>query len=264
MIRPALFLLTAACAAGHPEIEGALGRLNAEIAARPRDAALFVQRGLLYARHQDALAAEANFLRAAELNPAQPGLARAQGELALAGGDAEAALRHLDQAVAADPADADARVLRARARRARGDRPAAAADLDHALQLLAHPDPALLLERAALATDPAAELAVLQPGIDALGPVPSLELRALALERQLGRTAAALARLERLAAAAERPELWLRQRGDILREAGRPAEAAAAYGSALAALARLPDWLQASPASRALAEELRSLTAPSS
>jgi predicted RNA polymerase sigma factor len=85
-----------------------------------------------------------------------------------------------------------------------------------------------------------------------LGPVPALERRALELEQSLGNTDAALARLEALASSSERPESWLKLRGDLLAKAGRSAEARDAYAAALAALERLPAWVRESPDAQGL------------
>ena len=95
-----------------------------------------------------------------------------------------------------------------------------------------------------------------------IGPVPALELRALALEEQSGRVDAALNRLDRLTLAAERRETWLRRRGDLLRRAGREDAARAAYSAALHAIASLPTWLRESPELENLAKELATLSVP--
>src|SRR5688572_17575619 len=107
--------LGAATAQAHPEIEAAVERLNTRIAAAPRDPELYLERGELYAQHQDWISAEANFLRAAELAPSLPRLDAARGALALATGAALEARGHLDRALAVDSRDAEALILRSRA-----------------------------------------------------------------------------------------------------------------------------------------------------
>ena len=254
--------LVIACAAtlsAHPEIEAALLRLNARIAATPQDPSLYLERGELYSRHDDWVAAEANYLIAVEFAPHLPGLARARGALALAAREPAEARLHLNAALALEPADAASLVLRARAHAALDDRAAAVADYDAALALLAAPAPDLFLERAALLEAPAA-IESLEHAIAQIGPAIALQLRTLALEQSLGRIDAAAARLERIAAQSERQETWHKQRGDLLRQAGRHREARAAYSAALAALAAQPVWLRESPESRQLASELARLT----
>ena len=257
----ALALFGAPAARAHPEIDEALARLAEKLAAAPGDAALYRERGELYALHDDWTAAEANYLRAAELAPRLPRLDLDRGALALATGRLSESSALLDRALAAVPGDAEALILRGRTLGRLGRRPAAVADLTAALRLLASPPPELFLERAALYDSPVAALASLDEGIARLGPVIVLQLRAVELETSLGLTDAAVARLDRLARASERPELWLKRRGDLLAAAHRPAEAQAADAAARAALATLPDWLAQSPENVRLSAELNRLAA---
>lgn len=254
-----LFRTTALVA--HPEIDDALSRLTALIAATPTPAALYLERGELYAKHADWLAAEANYLRAAELAPRLPGLDLARGALALATAQPAVARTFLDRALNLTPDEPEALILRARALAQLAHSAAALADYDAALRVLSSPAPELFLERAAVCATSADALRVLDEGLARLGPVPGLALRALDLEVSLGRTAAALARLDALAAASQRREPWLKRRGDLLTAVGRPVEAHAAYRAALAAIASLPAWLQNSPDTARLSAELTRLTA---
>lgn len=253
----ATWLLLAGSAWCHPEIEAALQHLNPLIAAAPDDARLLLRRGELYARHEDWIAAEANLLRAAELDPGCPGLARTRGALALSRRHYREALDHLSAAVAAQPGDAEALILRARVHRALGHPAAARADLGRALALVAEPRPELYLEFAALQPSAPAAIATLDAAIARIGPALTLHLRALELEEGAGLIAAALARLETLATLSERRELWLKRRGDLLAHAGRFAESRAAYAAALAAIRALPDWLRQSEDTAQLAAELQ-------
>ena len=248
----------------HPEVEAALARLNPLIASRPADAALYLERGQLYLRHEIWLEAEANFLRAAELQPHLTGLERARGELALATRQTSAARDHFQRELEANPADAETRILRARTLATLGDRASAIADYDTALATLTHPTPELVLERSALGPTPADSLAVLDRFLAQLGPAMALELRALALEETLGRYDAALQRVDRLLGSAERREGWLKRRGDILRRAQRLDDALSAYRLAWAELNRLPTWLRESPDAIRLATQLQELLNPSS
>ncbi len=265
MLRVLLLPLAATLAASHleahPEIEAALDRVNAEIAARPADAALYLLRGELYARHEIWDLAEANYLFAAEIAPQHPRLPRLLGTLALATHRAAEAAGHFDAALALAPGDPELLVLRARARAARGERAAAAADLAGALARIAEPPPGLFLERAALLDAPEA-VRCLDEGVARLGPAVSLHLRALALEESLGRWTDALRRIDQLAAQGDRRESWLKRRGDVLARAGRAVDARAAYAAALQAIDMLPDWLRTSPDTVRLHLELLRLVTP--
>lgn len=251
---------SAAALCAHPEIEDALNRLNAQISATPDNAGLYLDRGELYARHEEWLMAEANYLRAAELAPEHRRLPRALGALALATGRVTEARSHLDTAVGRDPADADARLLRARAHIALKARAAALADYNAALALVENPAPELFLERAAVCASPLEAIRGLDEGIARLGPVVTLQLRAAELDESLGRIDSALTRLERLADQSERKESWLKRAGDLLARAGRLREARESYARARSAITALPEWLRQSPDTLRLLAELERLS----
>jgi tetratricopeptide (TPR) repeat protein len=254
-----LILASGAALRAHPEIEEALNRLNAQIAANPNEADLYVQRGELYARHEEWIVAEANYLRAAELAPRHDRLPLLRGALELATGRPADARAHLTAALEQNPANPEALVLRARALVALQDRVSAIADFNAALASIASPPPELYLECAKLLPPPEA-LRSLDEGLARLGPAVTLHLAALVLEESLGRIDAAVARIDRIAADSERKESWFKRRGDLLLRAGRPAEARASYVSALVAIQSLPDWLRASPDAQQLTAELKRLT----
>lgn len=256
VLRGLLLLLLPPGLAAHPEIETALSRLNPLITARPDDATLYLERGQLYLRHEAWLEAEANFLRAHELQPNLRGLERARGELALSTGQLDAARAHFGRELELQPEDAETLVLRARTEVMAGNPSAAIKDYDAALSKLASPSPELVLARTALGPTPVAALEVIERALARLGPTMVLELRALSLEEALGHHDAALRRVDRLTATAERREGWLKRRGDILNRAQRTAEARAAYEQALRELTRLPDWLRQSPDAIRLAAQI--------
>jgi tetratricopeptide (TPR) repeat protein len=253
-----LGLISALPVLAHLEIEAALEELNARIAATPSNPELYLERGELYAKHQEWLFAEANFLRAAELAPSLPRLDCARGSLALAMGAYPEARLHLDRALKLNSRDAEALILRSRARAAVDDRTGALTDLETALKCLPNPRPELFLERAALLA-PAEAIRSLDAAIARLGPVHTLELRALELEETAGLIDAALVRLITIAAHTERKEMWHKRRGDLLARAGRMKEARNAYADALAAIAALPGWLRESPDTTQLIAELTRL-----
>lgn len=224
----AALVLGVAPAWAHPEIEAALTRLNSAIAATPGNAELYLPRGDLYVKHEAWIAAEANYLRAGELTPLLPGLARSRGALGLATRDFTAALAHLHQALELNPGDLDALILRVGARVALNDRAGGLADLDVALKKIARPGPELFLTRAALHDSPDEAIASLAAAIARIGPEPTLQLRALELEETHGRVDDALRRLDTLAREGERRESWLKRSGDLLTRIGRLDQARAA------------------------------------
>ena len=257
-----LAFVAAASLSAHPDIDEALARLNDLIAASPDKAAYYFERGQLYARHDDTVSADANYLRAAELAPQLPGLAKALGALALVTGELAEARKFLDAALKEDSRDAEALVLRGRTMAGLKLRAAALADFNAALALLDQPPPDIYLARAALMSDPTEAIRSLDEGLERIGAVPSLLLRALALEESSGRIDAAARRINQIIALTERGEGWLKRRGDLFNRAGRAAEAKSSYSAALAAVAALPAWLRDSPEKVALAGELKKLISP--
>lgn len=259
-----LFVATTVTGRAHPELAVALDRVNGLIAAAPGEAVLYVERGELYAQAGETISADANFHVAAALSPYLPRLARAQAALALATHRPHEAVALLEQTLAADPRDAEALILRARARNALQARTAAAADFAAAIELLEQPAPEIFLEHASCAETPVAAIRALEVGLERLGAVPSLIERALEIEVSAGLIDAAVARIDRLVAQAERREFWLKRRGDLLARAGRKTAAEESYAAARAALAALPAWLQHSPAALRFRAELPAPASPDS
>ncbi len=265
-----IVLFLAACfalltpARAHPGTDIAITDLSALIATAPASADLHLRRALCYVEHARWSEADADLALAAKLEPAHPDLPLAHAEFHLARHDYPTAIRTLDPVLQAQPRNPAARILRARAFALNNNSRAALADFRAALAALPEPKPELWLEANALIADPAAALADLDAGIARIGPAPALVERALTIELSLHRADAPLARLAQLAATAERPELFLKRRGDLLASLGRTAEAHAAYTAALASLGRLPDWLRTSEPTRLLTAQLTALVTRSS
>lgn len=263
----ALALVLAAAAlrlTAHPETAAARAELDRLIVEFPTEPELYLRRAELRLEHAEWPEAEADLRRAAALAPKSPRVALGLGQVCLGRGEFAAARGHFDATLALTPRDAEALILRARTRARLSDPAGAHADYSAALAQLETPSPDLFLARAALPLAPDVALRGIDEGLARLGPALPLIERALALELQLGRFDAALARLDTLLIGAERKEAWLKRRGDILAAAGRPAEARTAYAAALAAITALPAWLRDSSETAHLATELTRLTATSS
>jgi predicted Zn-dependent protease len=263
-----LVLLLPGAAAAHPEIAIQVENVNARLAVEPRNPELFLERGELYRIHQEWAAAEADYMKAREL---APGLARVDlmlGNLKLDAGRPAEARGLLDRFLAREPDHVMGRIARGRALAQLGEPLAAARDFTHALEHLSADDaqPEYYLERARalVAAGPAhteAAVAGLDEGLARLGQPVSLQLYAIDLELARGRTDAALERLERIAAAAPRPESWQLKRAEILERAGRLDEARLALRATLDALATLPEARRESSAARKLREQAQSALA---
>jgi len=225
-------------ARGHESDPIVLRELTRQLSASRPPSALLLRRAELRRIDHDWDGAAEDLDRAEALDPEARGLELCRGALALDRGDAAAAERSLTRELERDPRNGEASWLRARARLALGRRSDAARDMDAALARLHRVTPEHWLARAALAESlesegPAAALALIERGLDALGPAFALESRAVGIEAGLGRTDDALARLDRMAAASARRASLLAWRGDLLAAAGRRMEACVSWSNAL-------------------------------
>ena len=100
-------------------------------------------------------------------------------------------------------------------------------------------------------------IASLEQGLERLGPVVNLLLRAAELEEQLGRTDAAVARIEELAELSTRKETWLKKQGDILLRAERFDDAQARYAQALLAWQQLSEKRRQTTSMKKLLSEIQ-------
>lgn len=258
-----LALALAGPSGAHGTFHGRLARLDQQLERAPKDVDLWLARAALHREHRDFDAALSDLERAAALDPARAELDYHRARVTLAAGQPAAAEAALTRFLERRPGHAAGCALRARARTDLGRPLAAAADWTCAIE--AHPaaPPDYYVARAsALAAAGDAHLVAALEGLEAglarFGevPVPTLALQAAEIEVRLGRTAAALARIDRLASRAERKESWYARRGRILERAGRRGEAQAAFEQARAALGTLPEHRRATPAMRELDAEV--------
>jgi predicted Zn-dependent protease len=249
----------------HPELERQIADATARIEAHPADPELRLKRGELHRLHRDWPAAEADYAAARRLDPNLAAVDLVLGTMLLEAGRAAEARVTLDRFLARVPRHATGLATRARAWVELGRPLAAAEDYTRALRSLgpderALPDYYLERARALAAAGPRhldQAIAGLDEGLAALGQPVTLQLLAIDLEVQRKRPDAALARLERVAAAASRQEAWLVRRGEILEQAGRAEEARTAYRSALEAIERLPPGRRTTRAVERLEAEAR-------
>lgn len=250
--------LAGAPALAHEGTAWEIRHLDALLAADPGSAALHLARGEAHRARGEWRSARRDFEAAHRLDPALAAVDLALGRMYLDAGRPARAEAALDRFLARDPTHSTALALRAAARAARGRPLEAAADLTAAIAAArSAADPEWYLARAAsLAAAGAAHREEAIRGLDegraSLGPLLLLDLAALDLEVGGDELAAALARVDRIAASASRQEVWLARRGDLLERMDRADEARLAYAAALAAIAVLP-------ASRREVESVRAL-----
>lgn len=251
------FALVTPNASAHEGLHEQIAALTRELAAHPDDPSLLRRRGELHRLHRAWHEALADLNRAARLAPALDGLALSRGHLYVDMGLPASARAVLDASLARHPDDDACLALRADVRAALGDAEGAIRDYTAAIAFADPPLPDYFIERARVQASLGGEHVAgavrgLDEGIARLGTVPSLEMLGVDLERSRGAFDAALERIGRIAAASPRKERWLAWRGDVLLQAGRNADAAAAYRAARDAIARLKPKLRRAPAVREL------------
>ena len=210
-------------------------------------AQLYLDRGELYREDRNWEAAEADYTRAAELEPRLAAVDFCRANLLADRGQLGAARELFDKVILRSPSDGKALIARARILVRMEQRKLALADFEHGLELMAEPGPECFLEWAqALSAEGQVSEALrsLDRGIAKFGPINALQVYAMDLELGRKNTDAALARLETIIEQAPRKELWLARRGDIQLSAGRSVEARQSYNAAVAAIKLLPRRLQ--------------------
>ncbi len=250
----------------HADLEEQIARMTRRIERNPDNATLYLRRAELHRYHRDRAAAMSDYSRARALDSTLALVDLGVGKLELEVGEPGQALVALERFLIARPGDSAGLVFRGRARAVLGDPLAAATDFDQAIARSVEqglrPSPEIYIERARLLQGAGAEhFSRAVDGLDAgaalLGRPITLEIEAIALERLLGRTDGALARVDRIAASSSRAEPWLVMRGEILEEAGRLGESARAYAAALKSLEGRPAHRRNVPALRNLEQEAK-------
>ena len=237
--------LLASFANAHEGLHEQIAAVTAKIKRDPKNASLYLQRGELHRLHRDWSRAAADYDRAAHLRPDLKVVDLARGKMFFDSGRLRRAKFALDRFLTQQPDHYEGLITRARVLAKIGVRDEAISDFSHALaQSSANPEPELYLERAQVTAEDANRvdeaLSGLEEGIKRLGPLVTLQLSAVELELRRHNYDAALVRLDTVTSQSERKEAWLVRRGEILKLAGREADARAAFNSALVAIESLP------------------------
>lgn len=241
-------LLATAPLRAHGPLHEEILRLTAELEQHPDDPVRLARRGELLQLHGLPDQALVDFERLARLHPSDVTNDFRLGAVHLEMGSADEAVRCLERFDARQPGSIAGHLLLARALVRSGNPQAGVAHFERAIELSAEPAPDWFLEkwRALQASNASVEeqLTCLDAGMARLGPLPVLQLAAVDLEVRRGSIDGALARLDALAARAERKERWMVRRGEILLSAGRTHEARTEFLTARKALDALPDKLR--------------------
>ena len=245
----------------HGELHERIEEASRRIAADPLDAELYLHRADLHRLHRDWRRALADLDAVRKLAPDRPDHHLVHARLLRDRGEPREALAVLELLLEQAPGHWKGLLLRAEILLGQGDPAGAAADYEQAISLQARPAPDhyLARSRALEAVGPERSddaLQGLDEGMERLGPVVSLALEAVKLERLLGRRAAALERVRRISDASPRQERWLALEGEIHEEAGDGAAALQAYRASLEAIASLPARHQRVERTRALRDQV--------
>jgi tetratricopeptide (TPR) repeat protein len=218
----------------HDGLDARLVRADERVADAPDDPRPLLARASLHRIHEDPESARADLLRADALRAGEalPGLLAEQLWVAQAFGLEDVADELLTARLAEQPADGEAWILAGELLEARGAWAEAADAYARAFTRGGPCTPDLVAAAAACAgiagrRDQA--LALLDQGLERLGPVPALVLSAVRLERERDRPDAALVRLSPLRASSPGQEEWLALEGDLLWQDERPVEARAVW-----------------------------------
>jgi Flp pilus assembly protein TadD len=256
----AWFLLSTGSLPGHGSYHERIDYLTGEIQKNPSDPLLRFELANLLGQHGDFQLALETLDRVDALAPGKFLTDSLRGEVWLGAGEFAKAKEVLDRQLLSHPENARALLLRARAEQKLGQEQASLSDYREALTRTPLPEPDLFQEVANALAEHGQEkeaAAVLAAGIEKLGKIPSLILRAIDLEIKTGNFDAALKRIEDARRSAPRPEPWMARRAAVLAQAGRIEDARAAWKELEKHLASLPEQERNSHAMINLAEEIR-------
>ncbi len=234
---------------GHGEVPPRIRNATREIQKDPSNAKLYRHRGSLYRRYQKWDDALSDYQQVARLQPDLPGTILPRAEILTQLKRYEEAENVLAPYLQAHPDNLQALRLHARLLSVRGRFNEMDAVYTRILADLRHPTADFYIEWIDTLMDTGPEqfpraLKHLDTALARLGPVPSLQLKALRIEEARANYDAALGWLDKLLASSTHPETWLVRKGQLLKQAGRSDDATTAYREALDAWEQRPAWAQ--------------------
>jgi predicted Zn-dependent protease len=238
----------------HGDLHGQIAELTAQIKSAPAGsiklAVLHLHRGELHRLHGELEEAESDFEVVVRFDPERKqeklrDLDLARGRLYLDWGKPKQAKEALDRYVAKHGDDPAGLITLAQTLVKLGWGIEAVVHLDRAIAKHPQPEPDHFIGRAEMLEKLGAKhvdraVRGLDEGIRRLGPVVTLEAKAIDLELKLKRWSSALRRVDLLHDRQSRKDIWLARKAEILDLAGQPQQAAEARRKALAAHDKLP------------------------
>jgi tetratricopeptide (TPR) repeat protein len=267
VIASLVFAILPLAAHAHGDIHERIDAATLAIKADPTNAQLYVVRGDLHCEHQEYAEANADYDSAAKLDPNLAVVDFCRAKLLALAGEYSSARKTFDAYLARVPNDGRALAERGRLLARLNVRKDAVADFNRALTLLQDPPPEIFLERANVQlADGQTEAALrgLDEGIKALGPIVTLQVRAIEVDLVRTNYDSAVTRLDTIINQSARKENWLLKRGDVLLRAGKTEAASESYRKAIEAIQALSSRLQASEAmfelKRSIEQKLNTVT----
>ncbi len=231
-----LILLAAPASWAHGQLDVLIAEATEALRSRPHDTAILWKRAELYRAHKEWEPALADFAEIRALAPDDAWLDLAEAEVHLGQGDLEKARAQVARFLRAAPDSHRGHELLARIEMAAGNSAAAAEAYRMAREHHPSPPPSSYLYEAdahEAAGEPARALAAVDSGVEALGNLPALVLRAIDIARRTGLPDEAFARATLLPPSFSNTPAGLALTGDLYRDIDRPFEAAAFYTDAL-------------------------------
>jgi tetratricopeptide (TPR) repeat protein len=257
--RLSVLILTPASLLAHGDLHTQIEQVSKEIRTHPK-AELFLKRGELQRAHGEYDSALKDYDLAANADAAMSAVDLCRGKALLEAGRLEQASEALNRFLAKMPSHSEGFLFRARVRKELKQYQEAAKDYSRSIELTMDPRPEHYLERSQAflkAGDKKEALAGLEAGMVRLGDIATLQSAAIEIDIQEQRYDAALARVDQLLLKAERTDLLLFRRAEILRLSGREIKAQRTYQEVLTAIEALPARLRASKATQTLEREVR-------
>jgi predicted Zn-dependent protease len=234
---------------GHGDVHETIAVLTKEIEAKPGKASLHFERASLYAQFDHFAEALDDLAKVNALEPQNDLPMALRGSILRRSGKPAEARVQQEAFLKKYPQHAQVRFDYCQTLADLKETAAALRELDALIAAVEHPSPDAVAMRLRLteATDAAAALTWLG-GFLTKHPLPVFQEEALKLEMKLGRTAAAVQRMEAMITKAPRPESLLLRKAELLAATGDKAGARAAARAAQEAIARLPAHIRSTKA----------------
>ncbi|MGC4074815.1 MAG: hypothetical protein QM760_20405 [Nibricoccus sp.] len=244
----------------HGDLHERISVLSEKIAATPDSPGLHFELASVYCQHGEWAKSLVEIERTEELAPEKFPTGLLRGQAAFGFGRLDEAKGCFDSFLEKTPGYSQALLYRARVlmKMARFDE--ALVDYRESLRTHESPNPDFVSEVTDVLVGHKQEdeaLRILDNAIARLGPVPSLETRALELDLAAGRFDSALTRTEILQKNAVRPESWMARRAAIQQQAGRDQEARATWEELISRIEKLPNLQRGSRAFQRLEADAR-------